>query len=304
MSLFDESAAYFRDLQERILTAVEGLEGDATFLRDDWSRPVSEEPGALQGGGYTCVLQDGAVFERAGVNFSRVSGVFSEEFAASMPGEGLAFEATGISLVIHPVNPYVPTVHMNLRRLSRPSGGWFGGGADLTPYYLDEADVIHFHRTLKTACLTHAQVVDYPKVKQWCDDYFYLPHRKEHRGVGGVFFDHMSDRPAETFAFIRAAGEAFLAAYLPIVERNKDRPYGERERDWQLHRRGRYVEFNLIHDRGTTFGLKTGGRTESILVSMPPSVRWGYRHEPEPDTPEAALLEGLKPRDWAGEGAV
>jgi len=301
MSLFDESAAYYRDLQERILSSLEALDGKAKFFRDDWSRPVNPDPGALQGGGYTCVMQDGAVFERAGVNFSRVSGRFSEAFAATMPGEGLEFNATGISLVLHPVNPYVPTIHMNLRRLSRPSGGWFGGGADLTPYYLDEADVRHFHRTLKGACEAHAEVVDYPKVKAWCDDYFYLPHRSEHRGVGGIFFDHLSDKPAETFAFVQAAGEAFLESYLPIVERQKDQAYGEHERDWQLHRRGRYVEFNLIHDRGTTFGLKTGGRTESILVSMPRNVRWGYRHEPEPGTPEAALLEGLKPRDWAAE---
>jgi coproporphyrinogen III oxidase len=298
MDLFEQSAAYFQDLQGRILDGLEALDGEARFLRDRWQRPEPDGPRALGGGGHTCVMEDGAVFERAAVNFSLVHGTFTEDFARTMPGEGLAFRATGISLVLHPRNPYVPTVHMNLRRLSRESGGWFGGGADLTPIYLDPADARHFHRCYFDACEAHPGIGDYPRFKQWCDDYFFLPHRDEARGIGGVFFDHLTDRPEETFAFIKSVGEAFLPSYLPIAERHKDRPYGDREQLWQRIRRGRYVEFNLIHDRGTTFGLKTGGRTESILVSMPLHATWRYQHTPEPGSPEAALLDSLKPRDW------
>ena len=303
--LFDRSVSYFRDLHARILDALEDLDGEGRFLRDDWSRgepkPVGGDPdGAhLGGGGLTCVMEDGAVFEKAGVNFSHVVGLFSKAHAATMPGDGRAFEASGVSLVLHPRNPYVPTVHMNVRRLSRGSGGWFGGGADLTPYYLDPDDAVHFHRVMKAACDAHPGVGDHPRFKKWCDDYFYLPHRREARGVGGIFFDHLMDAPEATFDFVRAVGDAFLPAYLSIARRHMDRPYGERERRWQLVRRGRYVEFNLVYDRGTHFGLKTGGRAESILMSLPSAVSWRYDVRPEPGSPEAALLEHLVPRDWA-----
>jgi coproporphyrinogen III oxidase len=296
----EDAAAYFLGLQGRICAALEAFErrkNGARFREDRWEHPSG-------GGGRTRVLLDGAVFEKAGVNFSLVRGEFSPELAASMPGDGAAFQATGVSLVVHPRSPRVPTVHANFRFLTKGSGpgqaGWFGGGSDLTPYYFRREDVVHFHRVWKTVCQRHP-VADYPRFKRWCDEYFFLPHRAEPRGVGGIFFDYLQERHDEVFAFVQDAGDHFLPAYAPIVERRIDEPYGDAERRWQLTRRGRYVEFNLLYDRGTTFGLKTGGRTESILMSLPPQVRWGYAESPAPATPEAELLEALHPRDWAEE---
>ena len=255
------------------------------------------------GGGVARVLQEGAVFEKGGVNWSRVEGELPADFAAQMPGEGRAFRATGVSLVIHPRSPMVPTTHANFRMLEKGDKCWFGGGADLTPYYLFREDAQHFHGTLRAACDRHAPLGDYPRFKKWCDEYFYLGHRGETRGVGGIFFDYLdgsgSERDLEDiFAFVRDVGRAFVPAYLPIVQRRRNLPYGDRERHWQLIRRGRYVEFNLIHDRGTVFGLKTNGRTESILMSLPPLVRWEYDVHPEPGSREAELLSALKPTDW------
>ena len=304
--LFDRAADYFRELQDTIVTRLEEIDGEAKFHHDDWSRgepaPVGDDPDGPQlgGGGRTRVLEDGRVFEKAGVNFSYVYGLFSKAHASTMPGAGREFRATGISLVLHPVNPYVPTVHMNYRRIMRGDDGWFGGGADLTPYYLDHADARHFHRTYRDVCGRHA-VADHSRFKEWCDEYFYLPHRGEARGIGGIFFDYLKDEPEETFAFVRDAGSAFLDSYVPIVLRHVDAEYGDREREWQLMRRGRYVEFNLVHDRGTRFGLMTGGRTESILMSLPRVARWGYRADPEPGTPEAQLLRDIQPRDWVSD---
>jgi coproporphyrinogen III oxidase len=288
----DRAAAYFRDLQDRIGQALEALDGPGRFREDSWQR----EGG---GGGRTRVLADGAVFEKAGVNFSEVFGEMSEEFARQVPGEGRAFYATGISLVLHPRSPLVPTVHANFRFLAKGEKQWFGGGADLTPYYPVRDDVIHFHKTWKAVCDRHAPLTDYRRMKEECDRYFHLAHRGEARGVGGIFFDYLEGDLEGLFAFVRDAGDSFLEAYLPIARRNKDRPFTERQRQWQLYRRGRYVEFNLLYDRGTLFGLKTGGRTESILMSLPPLVRWEYDVRPEPGSPEAELVEVyLKPRDW------
>jgi coproporphyrinogen III oxidase len=228
----------------------------------------------------------------------------SPEFAAQVPGDGHDFTATGISLVLHPRNPLVPTVHANFRFLTKGERQWFGGGADLTPYYPFRDDVIHFHRIWRDVCGRHP-VADYARFKKWCDDYFFLPHRGEARGVGGVFFDYLEGDMEGLFKFVRDAGDAFLDAYLPIARRRKDLPYGERERAFQEFRRGRYVEFNLLYDRGTLFGLKTGGRTESILMSLPPVVRWHYGYRPEPGSREAELYEVyLKPRDWASEAVA
>jgi coproporphyrinogen III oxidase len=293
--LHDRAPAYFRGLQDRICAALEEIDGGARFREDAWERPGG-------GGGRARVLADGAVFAKGGVNFSDVHGELSEEFAAQVPGAGRDFTAAGISLVLHPVNPYVPTVHANFRFLTKGDKRWFGGGADLTPYYPFREDVVAFHRVWKGVCTAHAPLVDYARLKRWCDEYFFLPHRGEARGVGGIFFDYLENDPEATFAFVRAAGDAFLDAYLPIVRRRKDTPYGDHERAWQECRRGRYVEFNLIYDRGTLFGLKTGGRIESILMSLPPLARWPYDFRPEPGSREAELLEYLRPRDWADEG--
>jgi coproporphyrinogen III oxidase len=304
------SAAYFRELQSKVCAALEELEvagardaarsegrNAAKFREDQWKHPSG-------GGGLTRVLHDGAVFEKAGVNFSQVNGSLPEELAATMPGSGTAFTATGISLVIHPRNPHVPTVHANFRQITKGMedgrAAWFGGGSDLTPYYPRREDVIHFHRTWKAVCTRHG-VADYTRFKAWCDEYFFLPHRGEARGVGGIFFDYLSDRLPEVLAFVRDAGEQFLAAYRPIVERRMGEPYGEKERRWQAVRRGRYVEFNLLYDRGTLFGLKTRGRVESILMSLPPQVVWAYNEQPAAGSPEAELAEYLKARDWASE---
>jgi coproporphyrinogen III oxidase len=290
----DQIVSYLRDLQDRICDGLAELDGRARFREDAWQR----EGG---GGGRTRVLTDGAVFEKAGVNFSDVWGQFSEEFAQQIPGEGRDFTAVGVSLVLHPRNPFVPTVHANFRFLTKGKKQWFGGGADLTPYYPFREDVIHFHRVWKAVCERHAPLIDYLRLKKWCDEYFFLPHRNEARGVGGIFFDYLEGDLERLFAFVRDCGDHFLEAYLPIARRRKDLAYGERERAFQEFRRGRYVEFNLIYDRGTLFGLKTGGRTESILMSLPPVVRWLYDYRPEPGSREAELYEYLKPRDWARE---
>jgi coproporphyrinogen III oxidase len=309
--LVDQAAAYFRDLQDRICAALERLDG-GTFREDSWTRPGG-------GGGRTRVLADGGIFEKAGVGFSDVHGEFRPEFARHLPGSGVRFRATGVSLVLHPRSPHVPTVHANFRRLEREGAGWFGGGADLTPYFLQSEDAVHFHRTLKRACDAHDPAL-FPRFKAWCDDYFFIPHRGEPRGVGGIFFDYLGagsertagrDPAAETpiegdpeaaFAFVRTAGDAFLEAYLPIVERRRALPWTAEERRWQLLRRGRYVEFNLVYDRGTIFGLKTDGRVESILMSLPTEARWEYAHEPAAGSAEAATLEAIKARlDWAGQ---
>jgi coproporphyrinogen III oxidase len=289
MSDLDAASAYFRDLQDRICAALAEVDGQS-FREDAWDRPGG-------GGGRTRVLEDGGVFEKAGVNWSLVHGEMSADFATQVPGEGRAFVATGVSLVLHPRNPMVPTVHANFRFLKKGDKQWYGGGADLTPYYPFREDAIGFHRVWKEVCARHPAPIDHAKFKKWCDEYFYLPHRQEARGVGGIFFEYFDG----VFPFVRDAGDSFLSAYLPIVRRRKDLPYGERERTWQEYRRGRYVEFNLIYDRGTTFGLKTAGRIESILMSLPPIVRWVYDYRPEPGSREAELLEYLKPRDWTEE---
>jgi coproporphyrinogen III oxidase len=296
-----------RSLQQHICGSLEEVEARharepgqaARFRYDTWERPGG-------GGGLSAVLSDGAFFEKAGVNVSKVFGRFPPEFAATMPGDGLDFFATGISLVLHPRNPYVPTTHANFRFLRRGGKGWFGGGIDLTPYYPFFEDVVEFHRTLKEACERHDPSY-YPRFKAWCDQYFFLKHRAETRGIGGLFFDYLSDETADSLtrshAFWRDVSEAFLPAYLPMVERRGHTPYGQRERQFQLYRRGRYVEFNLLYDRGTMFGLKTDGRVESILMSLPPLVRWEYDYRPEAGSPEAALADFLRPRDWLAEAA-
>ena len=290
-----EAARYFQDLQLRICAALEALDGAGHFGDDAWQREGGGE-------GRTRVLMNGAVFEKAGVNFSEVHGQLALEFARQLPGEGLDFTATGLSLVLHPRNPFVPTVHANFRYLTKGNKRWFGGGADLTPYYPYQEDVIHFHRVWKGVCTRHSRVADYTRLKKWCDEYFFLPHRGEARGVGGIFFDYLEGDWHPLFAFVRDCGEAFLEAYRPIVMRRRGELYTDRERAFQEFRRGRYVEFNLLYDRGTIFGLKTGGRVESILMSLPPVVRWGYDYRPEPGSREAELYEYyLKPRDWAEE---
>jgi coproporphyrinogen III oxidase len=293
---------YLQGLQQRITDAIAAIDG-GTFLADAW-RKAPDEP--LQGEGLTKILENGAVFERAGCGFSQVQGPRLPPSATQHRPElsGAPFEAMGVSLVFHPRNPYVPTVHMNVRMLAAqgPDGQevcWFGGGMDLTPYYGFEEDATHFHQTCRDALLPFGED-KYPRFKAWCDEYFFLKHRNEARGVGGVFFDDFSELGFDgSFAMLRAVGDAFLAAYLPIVQRRQGMAYGERERNFQLYRRGRYVEFNLVWDRGTHFGLQSGGRTESILLSMPPLVSWAYQQQPEPGTPEAELYTRFLPRrDW------
>ena len=292
---------YLLQLQENICKALQEEDGQA-FREDSWDR----EEG---GGGRSRVLEEGNVFEKAGVNFSHVFGSRLPASATAQRPElaGRSFQAMGVSLVIHPRNPYVPTSHANVRFFVAEKEGeepiwWFGGGFDLTPYYGNDEDVIHWHSVARDACTPFGEDV-YPRYKQWCDDYFFLKHRDEPRGVGGLFFDDLNSWDFDTcFAFMRSVGDAYLPAYLPIVQRRRDMEYGERERNFQLYRRGRYVEFNLVYDRGTIFGLQTGGRTESILMSLPPLVRWQYDWQPEPGTPEAVLYARyLKPRDWVQE---
>jgi len=285
-------AAYFQDLQDSICKGLEQADGGTVLFREDrWERPGG-------GGGRTRIIENGAIFEKAGVNFSEVFGEITEDMADTMPGQGSTFYATGISLVLHPLSPMIPTVHANFRYLARGETAWFGGGTDLTPYYVWPEDVIHFHQILKNAC-EHYHPNAYTQFKAECDRYFYLPHRNETRGLGGIFFDYQKEDLNKGFEFVRRCGHLFLEAYLPIVNRRKHEPWGDPEREWQLMRRGRYVEFNLIYDRGTLFGLKTGGRIESILMSLPPLVKWIYDFSPEPGSREAELLEYLKqPRDW------
>jgi len=307
----DQARDFFAELQDEICRALEDLDGPGRFREDLWLRNEG-------GGGRTRVLENGAVFEKAGVNFSEVFGDFDEAFAQRLPlGEGTAFFATGISLVLHPINPFVPTVHANFRYLERGSGSWFGGGTDLTPYYPNLEDVVHFHQTLKVACDEFGPEF-YPRFKKWCDEYFFLKHRNETRGVGGIFFDYLTGESAEvpgggdgpvresrglesTFAFVKRIGRSFLPAYLPIADKRKGQQYTEREREFQLIRRGRYVEFNLVYDRGTHFGLQTGGRTESILMSLPPLVKWVYDYKPKPGSREAEAWSFFRPRDWLNE---
>jgi coproporphyrinogen III oxidase len=313
--------AYLVALQERLTAALEAEDGGARFVEDAWERPEG-------GGGRSRVLSRGAVFEQAGVAFSHIFGPSLPRAAtAHRPElEGRSFEAAGVSLVVHPANPYVPTCHLNVRFFcgggwgedptrfrhgrGRPAGGpaggaaepavwWFGGGFDLTPFYGFREDAVHWHRTAREAVAPFGEEV-HPRLKRWCDDYFFLPHRGEPRGIGGLFFDDLTEGGfARCFALARSVADHLLPAYLPIVTRRKQMPYGERERQFQLYRRGRYVEFNLLHDRGTLFGLQSRGRTESILMSLPPLARWQYGYRPEPGTPEALLFEEfLRPRDW------
>jgi coproporphyrinogen III oxidase len=293
---------YLLGLQGRIVAAFEEEDG-SPFRRDGWTRPVG---GKLEGDGLSQLVEEGGVLERGGCNFSHVQGRKLPPSATQHRPElaGARFEALGVSLVMHPRNPYVPTVHMNVRMLAAfPEQGepvqWFGGGMDLTPYYPFEDDAVHFHRTCADALAPHGAEL-YGRFKPWCDEYFFLKHRGEARGIGGIFFDDFNDGGFERgFALMRAVGDAFIPAYRPIVQRRRGMAYGERERDFQAYRRGRYVEFNLVWDRGTHFGLHGDGRTESILMSMPPIVKWRYDWKPEPGTPEARLYtDFLPPRDW------
>jgi coproporphyrinogen III oxidase len=294
--------AYLQSLHDRITSAIEEADGAQQFVRDSWTRSDG-------GGGEARVLSEGAVFEQAGINFSHVTGTEMPPSATAHRPElaGAPWLATGISLVFHPRNPYLPTTHANVRffiaepRNQQPVW-WFGGGFDLTPFYPFAEDVLHWHRTAAAACAPFGADV-YSRYKEWCDRYFFLKHRGETRGVGGLFFDDVNQWDFATcFALLRSVGDHFLDAYLPIVERRKDMPYGERERQFQLYRRGRYVEFNLVYDRGTSFGLQSGGRTESILMSLPPLARWQYNWTPQTGTPEAVLYKDyLRPRDWLAE---
>lgn len=297
---------YLLGLQDRIVEALCAEAGSEPFLRDAWQR---EPGGALEGDGLSRLIEGGALLERGGCNFSHVRGRAMPPSATQHRPElsGAPFEAMGVSLVMHPRNPYVPTVHMNVRMFAAlPEGRepvvWFGGGMDLTPYYGFEEDARHFHRVNRDALRPFGDD-KYPRFKRWCDEYFFLKHRNEPRGIGGVFFDDFSEQGFDHgFSLIRAVGDAFVPAYLPIVQRRKALPHGLRERDFQAYRRGRYVEFNLVFDRGTLFGLQSGGRTESILMSMPPVAAWRYDWRPEADSPEARLYSDfLHPRDWADE---
>jgi coproporphyrinogen III oxidase len=290
--------AYLTGLQERIVAGLSGADG-REFRRDCWDRPEG-------GGGISCLVEEGNLFERAGVLFSHVHGDRLPPSATAARPElaGRSFEAMGVSLVLHPRNPYVPTVHLNVRMFSAlrpdaPAVWWFGGGMDLTPYYPFEEDAVHFHRTCRDALAPFGADI-HARFKKGCDEYFYLRHRAEPRGIGGIFFDDLSEPDFETcFALVQSVGDHFLGAYLPIVERRRQLAYGERERDFQAYRRGRYVEFNLVFDRGTLFGLQSGGRTESILLSLPPVVKWRYDWHPEAGTPEARLYSDfLVARDW------
>jgi coproporphyrinogen III oxidase len=290
--------AWLLSLQERIVAAIEEVDGKP-FLRDSWQRPEG-------GGGISRLIEDGNVLERGGVGFSHVTGLSLPPSAAANRPElaGRAWEAMGVSLVFHPRNPFAPTVHMNVRFFTTTGEDkepvwWFGGGMDLTPYYGFEEDARHFHQVCHDALAPFGKAL-HPQYKKWCDDYFYLKHRKEARGIGGVFFDDVNEAGFEqSFAMTQSVGDNFLNAYLPILKRRKDTPYGDHERDFQAYRRGRYVEFNLVFDRGTLFGLQSGGRTESILMSLPPIVKWRYDWQPQAGTPEAALYTDFLPhRDW------
>jgi coproporphyrinogen III oxidase len=300
MDDFDRVRHYLTDLQDRICAAIETVDGSARFVEDNWIR----EEG---GGGRTRILRDGAVFEQAGIGFSDVSGTKLPPSATAARPElaGASWRAVGVSLVFHPRNPHVPTTHANVRHFHAVRDGktvawWFGGGFDLTPFYPVLDDVLHWHRTARDLCAPFGEE-RYAAHKRWCDEYFFLRHRNETRGVGGLFFDDLHTDFARDFAYLQAVGDGFLDAYLPIVERRRDTPHGERERAFQLYRRGRYVEFNLLWDRGTLFGIQSGGRSESILMSLPPLVRWEYGYQPEPGSAEERLQDYLRPRDWLAE---
>jgi len=293
-SLRIRAEEFFRKLQDEITSTLEILDGGEKFFQETWERPGG-------GGGRTRILAEGDVFEKAGVNFSAVHGESPDSLTNSEKGH--TFFACGVSLVLHPRSPKIPTVHANFRYFEQSNGqSWFGGGMDLTPYYLDEEDAIHFHHTIKTACDKH-DIGYYPRFKKWCDEYFFIKHRNETRGIGGIFFDNLSGvdvRDRESiFAFVQDAGHSFLPAYIPIVEKHRSESYAEEEKHWQLLRRGRYVEFNLVYDRGTRFGLETNGRTESILMSLPAIARWEYDVHPAIGSPESKLEDVLKhPREW------
>ncbi|MGD1859315.1 MAG: oxygen-dependent coproporphyrinogen oxidase [Leptolyngbyaceae cyanobacterium] len=322
----DRVSAFMQGIQDEICAGLEALDGQAKFQQDQWERPEG-------GGGRSRVLKNGGVFEQGGVNFSEVWGkqLPSSILVQRPEAAGHDFYATGTSMVLHPHNPYIPTVHLNYRYFEAGPVWWFGGGIDLTPYYPYLEDVKHFHQTLKAACDRH-HADYYPVFKRWCDEYFYLKHRNETRGVGGIFFDYQDGRgelyrgPDENgsaaahsqqigelpqrswenlFNFVNDCGKAFLPAYVPIAEQRQSQAYGDRERNFQLYRRGRYVEFNLVYDRGTIFGLQTNGRTESILMSLPPLVRWEYSYQPEPGTPEHQLYDiFLQPQDWLASSVI
>lgn len=292
--LRNEAESYFKYLQDEITSALELLDGTSTFREDSWERPGG-------GGGKTRVLENGKIFEKAGVNFSSVFGE-APKYLQQDSQTKLQFYATGISLVLHPNNPHVPTIHANFRFFQLSSGeAWFGGGIDLTPNYLVEEDIKKFHAVLKTACDKH-DASYYPRFKQWCDEYFYIKHRKESRGIGGLFFDHLKGNEEELqkiFLFVKEVGNSFLPLYLPIVERNYEEPFTDVQKRWQLLRRGRYVEFNLVYDKGTLFGLETEGRIESILMSLPSLARWDYDAQPSPGSPEDDMMQILKdPKEW------
>jgi coproporphyrinogen III oxidase len=317
-------ASFLRSLQDSICQKLEATDGGGTFQQDEWERPEG-------GGGRSRVMREGNILEQGGVGFSEVWGEHLPPSILNQRPEaaGHKWFATGTSMVLHPRNPYIPTVHLNYRYFEAGPVWWFGGGIDLTPYYPFLEDVVHFHRAMKDACDRHNPEY-YPTFKRWCDEYFYLKHRQETRGIGGIFYDYQDGKGAlyqgsdpngpagrysaqvgtpaprsweELFGLMQSCGNAFLPAYLPIVEKRQDQAYGDRERNFQLYRRGRYVEFNLVYDRGTIFGLQTNGRTESILMSLPPLVRWEYGYQPEPGTPEAELYDTyLKPQDWLSDG--
>jgi len=290
--LRERAGKYFLELQTRICAALEETDGKVGFVTDEWSRPGG-------GGGVSKVLEDGSIFEKAGVNFSKVSGILPDRIAQRLETKPGDFFATGISLVLHPVSPMIPAVHANLRYFEMDGGNsWFGGGTDLTPYYHFSEDTIHFHSVLKAAC-DASDPSFYPRFKKWCDEYFFVRHRGETRGVGGIFFDYLRGEPEKHFSFVQSVGDAFLDAYLPVVRKRVRMEWGEKEKLWQLTRRGRYVEFNLVYDRGTTFGLETDGRVESILMSLPPVVHWRYDVRPEKGSREEELVLILKePREW------
>lgn len=291
--------SYLLSLQDSLCAALEQEDGGGCFRTDEWTRPEG-------GGGRTRIIAGGAVFEKGGVAFSQVRGTkLPPSATANRPGlAGKTWEALGVSLVMHPDNPYAPTSHANVRFFCAGDIWWFGGGFDLTPFYGFEEDCVHWHRTARAAVAPFGAAF-YPRFKQWCDEYFFLKHRGEPRGIGGLFFDDFNELGFDhSFALLRAVGDAFIPAYRPIVARRKAMPFGERERRFQLHRRGRYVEFNLVQDRGTLFGLQSGGRTESVLMSLPPLVRWDYDLQPTPGSPEARLCEVfLRPRAWADDPA-
>jgi len=308
MNDFNAVRDYLTGLQDRICAAMEGADGAARFHEDAWTRPDESASGGLAGGGRTRIMRDGAVFEQAGIGFSDVRGTRLPPSATASRPElaGASWRAVGVSLVFHPRNPYLPTTHANVRHFRAERDGetvasWFGGGFDLTPFYPFDEDVLHWHRTAHALCEPFGGQARYDAHKKWCDEYFFLGHRGETRGVGGLFYDDLADDFERDFAYTRAVGDGFLDAWLPIVERRRATPYGEREREFQLYRRGRYVEFNLVWDRGTHFGLQSGGRSESILMSLPPLARWEYGYQPEPGSPESRLADYLRPRDWLAE---